>query len=212
MSSSKTTIRHSKGNIHMTKWRELTPDEQAEQDIRQVFQYLLGDAWNPEENEHLQDTPKRWIKMMKELTDNESDAFIFTTFENDLPRSEMVIVGPIRFNSLCAHHVIPFMGKAWIAYIPETKIAGLSKLARTVKWFSKGLWTQESLTSEIATFLEEQLNPKGVAVLMKAEHLCMTLRGVKEQEALTTTTSLRGVFLKPMPGADPRQEFFDAIR
>jgi len=177
-----------------------------------VFQELLGDKWNPNENEHLRDTPKRWVKMMKELTNGDDEKFNFTTFTNTLPRSEMVIVGPVRYNSLCAHHVIPFFGEAYIAYIPESKIAGLSKLARTIKWFSKGLWTQEELTSEIATYLEEQLQPKGVLVMMKGEHLCMSLRGVKEPGALTTTTSLRGVFLKPVPGADPRQEFFDAIR
>lgn len=187
-------------------------EEPLEGTVEYVFAKILGDKWNPEENEHLVDTPKRWIKMMKELTNGDTDEFTFTMFENTLPRSEMVIVGPIRYNSLCAHHVIPFFGHVWIAYIPEEKIAGLSKLARTVKWFSKGLWTQEELTSEIATFLEEKLKPKGVAVFMKGEHLCMSLRGVKEPEALTITTSLRGVFLKPMPGADPRQEFFDAIR
>lgn len=187
-------------------------EEPLEQTMDYVFGKLLGDRWDPQENEHLKNTPKRWVKMMKELTNGNDEEFKFTTFTNTLPRSEMVIVGPIRFNSLCSHHILPFFGQAWIAYIPEAKIAGLSKLPRTVKWFSKGLWAQEDLTSEIATYLEERLEPKGVLVLMKAEHLCMSLRGVKEPEALTTTTSLRGVFLKPMPGADPRQEFFDAIR
>lgn len=187
-------------------------DATPEQHIAAVFQEILGEAWDPVNNEHLRETPKRWVQMMRELTNGEDDQFNFTTFQNTLPRSEMVILGPIRYNSLCAHHVIPFFGNVWIAYIPETKIAGLSKLARTVHWFSKGLWTQEDLTSEIATYLEEQLEPKGVAIIMKGEHLCMSLRGVKEPGAITTTTSLRGVFLKPMPGADPRQEFFDAIR
>lgn len=187
-------------------------DATAEEHISAVFQEILGEFWDPVNNEHLRNTPQRWVKMMKELTNGDDEQFEFTTFKNNLPRSEMVIVGPIRYNSLCAHHVIPFFGNVWVAYIPEDKIAGLSKLVRTVKWFSKGLWTQEELTSEIATFLEEELKPKGVLVMMKGEHLCMSLRGVKEPEVLTTTTSLRGVFLKPMPGADPRQEFFDAIR
>lgn len=183
-----------------------------EQTMDRVFKRILGDKFNPHTNEHLKDTSKRWIKMMQELTDRESETFSFTMFENDLPRSEMVIVGPISFNSLCAHHIIPFFGQAWVAYIPDNAIAGLSKLVRTVKWFSKGLWTQERLTSDIASFLEDKLQPKGVLVMMKGEHLCMSLRGVKEPGALTTTTSLRGVFLRPIPGADPRQEFFDAIK
>lgn len=187
-------------------------DATPEEHIAAVFQEILGEDWDPVNNEHLRDTPKRWVQMMRELTNGEPEEFTFTTFENTLPRSEMVILGPIHYSSLCAHHVIPFFGDVWIAYIPETKIAGLSKLARTVHWFSKGLWTQEDLTSEIATYLVEQLEPKGVAIIMKGEHLCMSLRGVKEPGAVTTTTSLRGVFLKPMPGADPRQEFFDAIR
>ena len=187
-------------------------DASAEQHISAVFQEIMGEAWDPVNNEHLRDTPKRWVKMMRELTNGDEDEFEFTTFKNNLPGSEMVIVGPISYSSLCAHHVIPFFGSAWVAYIPEERIAGLSKLVRTVHWFSKGLWTQEELTSAISTFLEKKLEPKGVAVLMKGEHLCISLRGVKEPEALTITTSLRGVFLKPMPGADPRQEFFDAIR
>lgn len=182
-----------------------------EANIQKVFEQILGDRWDPEKNPHLVDTPKRWVKMMKELTNGDDDSFNFTTFPNTLKRSEMVIMGPIRFNSLCAHHVIPFFGTAHVAYIPSEKIAGLSKLARTVTQFSKGLWTQEELTSEIATFLEEELKPIGVAVQMQAEHLCMSLRGVKMPGALTTTSDLRGAFLKPMPGADPRQEFYNAI-
>jgi len=187
-------------------------EETLEETMDYVFGRLLGDKFDPAKNEHLKDTSKRWVKMMRELTNGDDEEFKFTKFDNTLPGSEMVIVGPIRYNSLCAHHVIPFFGTAHIAYIPAKKIAGLSKLARTVKWFSKGLWTQEELTSEIATYLEEELDPLGVLVMMKGEHLCMSLRGVKEPEALTTTTSLRGVFLEPRPGADPRQEFFDAIR
>lgn len=177
-----------------------------------IFRSILGDKWNPEENEHLRDTPARWLRMMEELTNGDEDEFNFTTFKNTLPKSEMVIVGPIRYSSLCAHHVIPFFGKAWVGYIPSQKIAGLSKLARTVKWFSKGLWTQEELTSEIGAFLQEELDPLGVAVMMKGEHLCMSLRGVKEPEAITTTTSLWGVYLNPPAGKNPKQEFFDAIR
>jgi len=184
----------------------------AEASIRDVFKQILGDKWDPEANPHLKDTPKRWVKMMKELTNGDDEEFNFTTFPNTLKKSEMVVLGPIRFNSLCAHHVIPFFGTAYVAYIPSNKIAGLSKLARTVTQFSKGLWTQEELTSEIATFLEEELKPIGVAVQMQAEHLCMSLRGVKMPGALTTTSDLRGAFLKPMPGADPRGEFYNAIR
>jgi len=180
--------------------------------VAEAFELVLGDRWNPQENEHLKDTPARWVKMMQELTNGEQDEFKFTTFRNTLPKSEMVIMGPISYNSLCAHHVIPFFGEAYVAYIPGERIAGLSKLARTVKYFSKGLWTQEELTSEIAEFLHENLTPLGVAVMMRGEHMCMSLRGVKEPGAITTTTSLRGVFLNPPTGKNPKQEFFDVIK
>ena len=175
-----------------------------------LFSELLGETWDPDNNPHQRETPKRYVRALREIL-VPGNGFKFTTFPNENPKSEMVIVGPVRYHSVCAHHVLPFFGDAWIAYIPDQRIAGLSKLARTVKWMSKGLWTQENLTSEIATFLEENLSPIGVAVRMEGEHLCMTIRGVQSPGTVTTTSEMRGAFLHPQPGANPRQEFYNAI-
>lgn len=186
-------------------------DKQMEAAVDALLRGVLGDAWDPKNNPHQKDTPKRYVKALREIL-VPGDGFVFTTFPNKKATSEMVIVGPIKYHSVCSHHILPFFGDAWVAYIPDKKIAGLSKLARAVKWLSKGLWTQEDLTSEIATFLEEELEPIGIAIRMEGEHLCMTIRGVQVPEAITTTSELRGVFLHPQPGANPRQEFYDAIK
>ncbi len=176
--------------------------------IEQQLEVVL-DVLGYEPTGHMKDTPKRWARSLKEMTTPQD--FKFTTFEHD-GDSEMVAVGPIKFYSLCAHHVLPFFGEAFVAYIPKGKVAGLSKLARVVKETSKGLWVQENLTTEIADLLEENLDPIGAAVVMKAEHLCMTMRGVKEPGARTTTSEMRGAFLTPtIEGANPREEFFGII-
>lgn len=174
----------------------------------QLFAEIVPN-WKPE-NEHQKDTPKRFVKALRELTDRESEEFNFTTFSNpNTTKSEMVVVGPIKFYSLCAHHVLPFFGTAFVAYVPDERVAGLSKLARTVRWAAKGLWVQEDLTAHVADFISEQLDPIGTAVFMQAEHLCMTMRGVREPGALTTTTEMRGCFLDPTKQA--RSEFFGII-
>lgn len=144
------------------------------------------------ESEHGEETPRRFVKMLKELTTPQE--FKFTTFENTEGVDEMITVSPIPFYSLCNHHVVPFYGEAHVAYVPKNQIVGLSKLARTVEYFARGLWVQEHLTKEIADFLEGNLNPHGVAVVMKAEHLCMAMRGVRIADATTTTSAMRGVF------------------
>lgn len=156
------------------------------------------------DEEHTKDTPARWIKMMKELTTE--PPFTLTKFLNEDPKvDEMVVVANIPFYSLCAHHIIPFFGKAHVAYVPGKYIVGLSKLARMVKYWSKGLNIQEELTDGIAETLSQELDPVGVGVVMAAEHLCMTMRGVQVPGALTTTSAMRGCFLDPTKQA--RQEF-----
>jgi GTP cyclohydrolase IA len=142
------------------------------------------------ESEHGQNTPTRFVKMLRELTS--SPAFAFTTFESQV--DEMVTIRDIPFVSLCAHHVVPFMGICHIAYIPAGRIAGLSKFARVVNMFARQLQVQEELTVDIADYLEEQLRPVGVAVVMKAEHLCMTIRGVQTPGTQTVTQVMRGAF------------------
>lgn len=156
---------------------------------RGLFTQIWGNRYDFKRG-HMADTPKRFAKMLDELTTQEE--FDFTTFESE--RDEMVVMRDIDFHSLCAHHIIPFIGKCHIAYVPNGKIVGLSKLARTVRFHSAGLQVQEELTAQIADTLEDALEPIGVAVVMEAEHLCMTLRGVRSPGAQTITSTMRGCF------------------
>jgi len=172
----------------------------------ELLRRLLPDEnW---EDEHLRRTPERFVQMLHELTDRTPHEFDFTIFPND-GIDEMVVVQDIPFRSLCAHHLLPFIGVAHIAYIPDKKVAGLSKLPRTVQYWSAGLWSQERLTEKITRYLEEMLEPVGVAVVMKAEHMCMSLRGAQAHGTKTTTSKMLGVFLDPSRGA--RQEFLNLI-
>lgn len=149
------------------------------------------DAWHEVEENHRAKTPARMVKMLREMTTRED--FEFTTFE--AKSQDMITLGPIPFYSLCAHHTAPFFGNAYVGYVPEDRIAGLSKFARTVKERAKGFWVQEELTHDIASFLNVHLeDPKGVAVVLRAEHLCMAMRGVQQPGVVTTTSAMLGVF------------------
>lgn len=142
-------------------------------------------------SDHGKETPARFVRMLQELTTPEP--IKWKTFPND-GMDEMIIVDEIPFTSLCNHHVVPFIGFARVGYVPNELVAGLSKFARVVKHFAKGLQIQERLTMQVADFLEENLQPKGVIVLVKAEHMCMTIRGVQSPGTKTTTTAVKGVF------------------
>lgn len=142
-------------------------------------------------DEHGEKTPARFVAMLRELTTPQE--FEFTTFPAD-GMQDMIVMTDIPFTSLCNHHVVPFLGVAHIAYIPSEKMVGLSKLARAVHKFSKALQVQEKLTHDIADFLQAQLQPLGVGVVMEAEHMCMTIRGVQTPGTRTTTSTMRGVF------------------
>lgn len=141
---------------------------------------------------HGDDTPARFVKMLRALTTPEP--FEFTCFPNTEGSNEMILQQDISFVSLCNHHVSPFIGKAHVAYIPGDRIVGLSKLARVVRYYAAALQVQERLTTQIADRLEEELEPEGVAVVLQAEHTCMTIRGVKAPGSYTTTSAMRGVF------------------
>lgn len=149
--------------------------------------------------EGLQDTPARVADMYEEILDGigaDPKVHLITQFTED-KHGEMVIVRDISFCSICEHHLMPFIGKAHVAYIPnEGKITGLSKIARVVEGYSHRLQLQERLTAEIAEALMEALQPKGVLVVMEAEHLCMSIRGVKKPGTLTITSAVRGIFHK----------------
>lgn len=158
------------------------------------------------ESEHMKDTPKRLVKMYTELTQPEE--FEFTVFPS--VSDEMVIVKDIQFNSLCAHHLVPFIGKAHVAYIPNEWIVGLSKIPRCVKWHAADLTVQEELTQSIADDLEEKLSPVGVAVVMEAEHMCCSLRGVRAAGSKTITSCMKGAFADHTKQA--RAEFLHFIK
>lgn len=174
------------------------------------LQCVIPDAdWN---DPSLQNTPARFVRMLRELT-TPTD-FEFTVFENRAKVngvSEMVIVKDIAFSSLCEHHVVPFIGHCHIGYIPDKKLAGLSKFPRAVRWWAHGLWTQEDLTHAIASYLMDELEPSGLIIMMEAEHMCMTLRGALAPGTKTVTTQLRGLLLDPPVGRDPKGEFLNVI-
>jgi GTP cyclohydrolase I len=136
------------------------------------------------------DTPRRVAKAYAELL--EPRAFDMTTFENDESYDELVVARDIPFSSLCEHHLLPFIGVAHVAYSPGERILGLSKLARVVETFSRRLQVQERLTKQVANWLDDQLHPRGVGVVLEAEHMCMAIRGVKAPGVRTITSSLRG--------------------
>ena len=140
---------------------------------------------------HGEDTPRRFVEMLQELTTPEP--IKWRAFQND-GMDEMIIVKDIPFTSLCNHHVVPFIGHATVGYVPDRLVAGLSKFARVVRHFAKGLQVQERLTMQVADFLEENLQPKGVMVTMEAEHMCMTIRGVQSPGTRTYTAAVKGVF------------------
>ena len=161
-----------------------------------VRMILEGVGENPD-REGLKETPARVARMYEEvfagLTEDPAVHFA-TTFDEHC--SEMVLVRDIYFYSMCEHHLVPFFGKAHIAYIPaaDGRVCGLSKLARLVEVYAKRPQVQERLTSQIADTLVEQLNPQGVVVVLEAEHMCMSMRGVKKAGAKTTTSAVRGAF------------------
>lgn len=156
--------------------------------------------------EGLIDTPKRYVKFLEEFLN--PPKFNFTVFDNDKHNDEMVIVKDIPFYSLCEHHLAPFFGTGYIAYIPYKKIVGLSKLPRTLDMFSRRFQNQERITEQIKEFLEEQLKPKGVAVVLKARHLCVEMRGVRKTGSETVTSAMSGVFKTQI---NARQEFLKLI-
>jgi GTP cyclohydrolase IA len=163
---------------------------------------LLAALGQDLDDEHLRDTPRRVAATFDELLSPRP--FSVTTFPNDEGYDELVIARDIPFHSLCQHHLLPFKGVAHVAYLPGERIVGLSKLARVVELFARRLQVQERLTKQIADWLVHHLHPKGVGVVVEAEHLCMTLRGVQATGSRTVTSSLHGL-LRDDPGS--RAEF-----
>lgn len=155
--------------------------------VHDLLAALGQDIDDPE----LAETPRRVVAAFEELL--APAPFRLTTFANSEHYDELVIVRDIPVQSLCAHHLLPFTGVAHVAYLPDERILGLSKLARAVEMFARGLQVQERLTSQVGAWLNESLRPKGVGVVIEAEHLCMSLRGVQARGARTVTSSLHGL-------------------
>lgn len=161
----------------------------------EAFQNLLGVLGEDPERDGLQETPFRFIKALAEHTTGyREDPAQHLTKTFDVNHNDIVLVKDIPFNSLCEHHLAPFVGKVHIAYIPSDKITGLSKFGRTVEGYAKRLQVQERLTQQIADAIQETLNPQAVAVIIEAEHTCMSGRGIKKHGATTVTSTMRGLF------------------
>ena len=182
-------------------------DETAMQHVRGLLQYIGEDP----DRQGLRDTPKRVIAAMRDHFRgyNEDPAsFLSKTFTEVEGYNELVLITDIELHSHCEHHMVPFVGKAHVAYIPDGRVVGLSKLARVVDAFAKRLQVQEKLTAQIADTINNNLKPQGVAVILQCQHFCMCYRGVKKPGSWTTTSKLHGCFLK---NAASRMELFTLI-
>ena len=182
-------------------------------DIRRIEaairEILLAIGEDPE-RDGLADTPKRVARMYREVfsgLESEPDPHLEKTFDH--PHDEMIVVRDISYYSMCEHHLLPFFGHATVGYIPNDRIVGLSKIARVVEHLSHRPQVQERLTCQIADRIEQVLDPVGVAVILEAEHTCMTMRGIKKPGSSMVTSVTRGVF-RENPAT--RSEFFNAAR
>jgi GTP cyclohydrolase IA len=190
-----------------TQAKPLVSDEEMRQAVRTL---LIGLGEDPD-REGLLDTPKRVVKALKFLTsgyqqslDELLNGAVFTENAN-----EMVLVRDIDLFSSCEHHILPIIGRAHVAYIPNGKVIGLSKIARICEMYSRRLQVQERLTAQIADALQGLLHPQGVAVVVEASHMCMVMRGVQKPGSWTVTSSMQGVFAND---GRTRQEFMNLIR
>src|ERR671919_769315 len=179
--------------------------------MQEIIRQLLAELGEDPSREGLLDTPKRVEKALRFLTSGYA-ADVDATLNNALfsvDYNEMVIVRDIDFYSLCEHHLLPFFGKCHVAYIPQGRVLGLSKIPRLVDIFARRLQIQERLTNQIAETIREKIDPLGVAVVMEAAHLCMSMRGVEKQNSVATTSAMLGVFRED---ARTRMEFLELIR
>jgi len=174
----------------------------AERAALDLLRAIGADVDSPD----LLETPRRVAASFAELVT--PAALEATLFPNEGQYEELVLVRDIEFHTLCMHHLLPFHGQAHVAYLPGERIVGISKLARVVEAFSRDLQLQERLTVQIADWLEQELEPRGVGVVVSAEHMCMTIRGVRKPGAHTVTSALRGVL---RDDARTRQEFFSLV-
>lgn len=204
--SSPTTTRH-QSTLDVPVSHPHVSDKDMEEAVRTL---LLGLGEDPD-REGLKDTPKRMVKALKFLTSGYhqslDELLNGAVFEENV--NDMVLVRDIDLFSSCEHHILPILGRAHVAYIPNGKVIGLSKIARICEMYARRLQVQERLTHQIGDALQNLLQPKGVAVVVEASHMCMTMRGVQKPGAYTVTSSVQGIFKED---ARTRQEFMGLIR
>jgi GTP cyclohydrolase I len=179
--------------------------------LQDLYKGVIEQLGENPQREGLLKTPERVAKAMKFLTngyDQDPDALIESAIFHE-EYSEMVLVKDIEVYSMCEHHMLPFFGKAHIAYIPDGKIVGLSKIPRVVDAYSRRLQVQERLTIEIRDCIQRTLKPKGVAVVIECAHMCMQMRGVQKQNSVTTTSAFTGLFLN---NDATRREFINLVQ
>jgi GTP cyclohydrolase I len=172
-------------------------DRPSQKEAEDAVRVLLRWAGDDPEREGLLDTPARVAKAYRELFsgyDLAAEDVLGRTFEEVAGYDDMVLVKDIPFFSHCEHHMVPIIGKAHVAYLPNGRVLGLSKIARVVEIYGRRLQTQETMTAQIARSIDETLNPRGVAVMIQAEHMCMAMRGVQKQGSTTLTTTFTGAF------------------
>jgi GTP cyclohydrolase I len=189
----------------------ITPTSLDTATTQELYRELIRRVGEDPNRDGLLATPKRMEKSMAYLTrgyeQTVTDVLHNALFDVDY--DEMVIVKDIEFFSLCEHHMLPFFGKAHVAYVPNGKVIGLSKAARLVDVFARRLQVQERLTREVAEAIDEAIHPQGVAVILEAQHLCMMMRGVEKQHSLTVTSAMLGVFKTQL---QTRNEFLSLVR
>ena len=191
------------GRLRIARPSQEVDLEAAEQAVTDLLVALGHDP----ASEHLVETPRRVARSYAELLTPRD--FDLTTFPNDEDYDELVLARGIPFQSLCQHHLLPFAGVAHVGYLPGTRLLGLSKLARVVELFARDLQVQERLTKQVADWLQEHLSPKGVGVVLEAEHQCMALRGVRATGTTAVTSAVHGLL---RVDARSRQEFFALTR
>jgi GTP cyclohydrolase IA len=178
--------------------------------MEQLFSGLIQEIGEDVTREGLVDTPKRAAAAFRFLNNgyNRSLENVLNNAVFEADTEDMVIVKDIELYSLCEHHLLPFIGKCHVAYLPQGKVIGLSKVARIIDMYARRLQIQERLTNQIATALQQAINPAGVAVVIEAKHLCMMMRGVEKQNSVMTTSSMLGLFRKQI---STRSEFLNLI-
>jgi GTP cyclohydrolase I len=175
-------------------------DRPTQEEVEAAVRVLLRWTGDNPDREGLKDTPKRVAKAYREMFagyDMSPAEELGRTFEEVAGYDDLVLLKDIQFHSHCEHHMVPIIGRAHVGYLPDRKVVGLSKLARVVDIFAQRLQTQEAMTAQIAGVIQEVLNPRGVAVMIEAEHMCMAMRGIRKQGSSTLTSTFTGAFSDP---------------